>query len=236
MDQFILVTWKSALIFLILVVLSRSIGRKLLAQMSYFDFTVGITIGSISGSYVVQMIKGMWVLIAPLLLALLAISFDYIHLKSLRLRKIVEGEPVVVIQNGQILEKNMKKLRYHLDNLESQLRDKGVFDFNEVEFAVLEPHGQLSVLKKSQYLPLTPDDMNLSTKYKGLSTEIIKDGQVLEQNLKQNNLTWDWLEQELKKRNISNISDIIYAALNTSGVLYVSLKKSNLKYIQKVED
>lgn len=219
-----------------LVILSRSIGRKLLAQMSYFDFTVAITIGSISGSYVVQMIEGMWVLIAPLLLTLLAISFDYIHLKSLNLRKITEGEPVVVIQNGQILEKSLKKLRYHIDNLESQLRDKGVFDFNEVEFAVLEPHGQLSVLKKSQYLPVTPNDINLNTKYKGLSTEIIKDGRVLEKNLEQNNLSRDWLAQELKNRNISNVKDIIYAALNTSGVLYVSLKQSNLRYIQKVED
>ncbi|KNY28814.1 DUF421 domain-containing protein [Pseudobacteroides cellulosolvens] len=236
MDQLILVSWKSALIFAMLVILSRSIGRKLLAQMSYFDFTVAITIGSISGSYVVQMVKGMWVLIAPILLALLAIFFDYIHLKGLRIRKIAEGEPVVVIQNGQVMEKNMLKLRYHLDNLESQLRDKGIFDFNEVEFAVLEPHGQLSVLKKSQYLPITPDDMNINTKYKGLSTEIIKDGKVLEKNLRQNNLSNDWLNQELKNRNISNISDIMYAALNTSGVLYVSLKQSKFKYIQKVED
>lgn len=236
LDQLILVTWKSALIFFMLIVLSRSIGRKLLSQMSYFDFTVAITIGSISGSYVVQMIQGMWVLISPILLTLLAITFDLIHLKTLRLRKFTEGEPVVVIQNGQILEKGMKKLRYHIDNLESQLRDKGIFDFNEIEFAVLEPHGQLSVLKKSQYLPLTPNDMNLSTNYKGLSTEIIKDGQVLKKNLKQNNLTQEWLIQELRKRNVVNISDVVYAALNTSGVLYVSLKKSNLNYTQKVED
>jgi uncharacterized membrane protein YcaP (DUF421 family) len=236
MDQLFLVTWKSFLIFFMLVILSRSIGRKLLAQMSYFDFTVAITIGSISGSYVVQMVKGMWVLIAPIILALCAITFDYVHVKSLRIRKIAEGEPVIVIQNGQILEKNMKKLRYHLDNLESQLREKGVFDFSEVEFAVLEPQGQLSVLKKSQYLPVTPADMKISTEYKGMSTEIIKDGLVLEQNLQQNNLDRHWLNQELKKRNINNVSDVIYAAVNTSGVLYVSLKKSTLKSIQKVED
>jgi len=236
LDQLILVVWKSALIFVMLVILSRNIGRKLLTQMSYFEFTVAITIGSISGSYVVQMVQGMWVLIAPVLLALLAITLDFANMKSLRLRKLSEGEPVVVIQNGQIMEKGMKRLRYNMDHLESQLRDKGVFDFSEVEFAVLEPHGQLSVLKKSQYLPLTPENMNMSTVYKGLPTEIIKDGKVLEKNLKQNNLTGHWLIQELKKRNIINTSDVVYAALNTSGVLYVSLKQSNLKYIQKVED
>lgn len=236
MEQFILVTWKSCLIFFMLVLLSRSIGRKLLAQMSYFDFTVAITIGSISGSYVVQMVEGMWVLIAPVFLALLAICFDVFHLRSLRLRKLAEGEPVVVIQNGQILEKGMKKLRYHLDNLESQLRDKGVFDFNEVEFAVLEPHGQLSVLKKSQYLPVTPQDMNIKTRYKGMSTEIIKDGDILEQNLKQRNLTHEWLRQEMKKRSINDLSQIMYAAVNTDDVLYISLKQSQLKNVQKVED
>ncbi len=236
MDQLFLATWKSALIFTMLVVLSRCIGRKLLAQISYFDFTVAITIGTISGAYVVQMIEGMWVLISPVLLALLAILFDYIHIKSLRARKFTEGEPVVVMQNGQIMEKNMKKLRYHIDNLEAQLRDKGVFDFEEVEFAVLEPHGQLSVLKKSQYLPLTPKDMNIPTGYKGMSTEIIKDGLVLEQNLYQNKLTRDWLSKELKKRSISNIKDITYAAVNTDGVLYVSLKQSKLTKVQEVED
>lgn len=236
MDQLILVSWKSVLIFVILVGLARVIGRKLLAQMSYFDFTVTITIGSISGSYVVQMVEGMWVLVAPALLALLAIVFDYLHLKGLRFRKLTEGEPVIVIQNGQILENNMKRLRYHLDNLEAQLRDKGVFDFSEVEFAILEPHGQLSVLKKSQYLPLTPSDMKLSTRYKELSTEIIKDGLVLDENLKQNQLTSQWLMQELKKRKIHRVADVLYAALNTEGVLYVSLKQSNLKYTQKVED
>ncbi len=105
MDQLILVTWKSFLIFFILIILSRGIGRKLLAQMSYFDFTIAITIGSISGSYVVQMVEGMWVLIAPVLLALLAITSDYLHLKSLWLRKIAEGEPVVVIQMVKFLKK-----------------------------------------------------------------------------------------------------------------------------------
>ena len=78
--------------------------------------------------------------------------------------------------------------------------------------------------------------MKLSTRYKGLSTEIIKDGLVLDENLKQNQLTSQWLMQELKKRKIHRVADVLYAALNTEGVLYVSLKQSNLKYTQKVED
>lgn len=236
MDQLILVLWKSALVFVILVGLARVIGRKLFAQMSYFDFTGAITIGSISGSYVVQMIEGMWVLIAPILLAALAISFDYLHIKNLWFRKITEGEPVIVIHNGIILEDNIRKLRYHLDNLEAQLRNAGVFDFSEVESAVLEPNGQLSVLKKSENLPLTPNDMKIPTEYKGISTELIKDGQVLEQNLVQRNLTMDWLKGELKKKNVDSIKSVFYASVNASNNLYVSVKKSKLKNVQNVED
>jgi uncharacterized membrane protein YcaP (DUF421 family) len=235
MDQLILVIWKSALIFVILVGLSRLIGRKLLAQMSYFDFTVTITIGSISGSYVVQMIEGMWVLIAPVLLAVLAIGFDLLHMKSIRFRKITEGEPVIVIQNGNILNKNMEKLKYHIGNLEAQLRDKGVFDFHEVEYAILEPHGQLSVLKKAQHLSVTPQVMNITVPYKGMSTELIKDGFVLEQNLRQLNLPHKWLIDELSKQNI-NAGDVFYAAVNSNKELYISLKESGLKRPQKVED
>ena len=130
----------------------------------------------------------------------------------------------------------MRKLRYHLDDLEMQLRDKGVFDFNEVEFAVLESHGQLSVLKKTQFQPVTPKDMNMKTGYKGLSMEIIKDGDILDKNLQQNNLSIDWLKQELKNRNIQKVSDVVYAAINTDKVLYISLRQKTLKNTQKVED
>lgn len=117
------------------------------------------------------MIEGMLVLVSPFILALLAILFDVLHLKNLKFRKITEGEPIIVIQNGVILEDNMRKLRYHIDNLEAQLREKDVFDFSEVEYAILEPTGNLSVLKKAQNRPLTPFDMNLKTEYKGISTE-----------------------------------------------------------------
>lgn len=236
MDQLILVTWKSILIFFLLLILTRFIGKKLLSQITYFDFVIGITIGTIGGAYVVAMVKGAWVLISPIVLAICTFLIGFITLKNLRLRKLIEGEPVVVIQNGKILEKNMARLRYHLDDLEMQLREQGVFDINEVEFAVIEPHGKLSVLKKTQNLPVTPKDLNLSTNYKGMSTEIIKDGDIIEQNLHQNNLSFSWLYQELRKRNINKISDVICAFLGSDGNLYIDLKNDQLSYVQKIED
>ena len=236
MEHFIAVLWKSILIFVMLITLTRFIGRKLLSQMSFFDYVIGITIGTISGAYVVQMIEGMWVLLSPIILTLLTIVFGFINMKSVHIRKFTEGEPVVLIQNGKILDKNLSKLRYHIDDLEMQLRSKDVFNPADVEFAVLEPHGQISILKKSQKLPLTPKDMGMDTKYQGMATEIIKDGEVFEENLKQNNLSFNWLYQELRKKNILNVEHVFYAALITDGTLYIDLKDDKMEYIQKVED
>lgn len=236
MEQLWLVTWKSALVFVMLMVLTRVIGKKLLSQLTFFDFVIGITIGTIGGAYVVVMVKGMWVLLSPIILTVLTFLFGLISLKHLGFRKLIEGEPVVVIQNGKLFEKNMAKLRYHIDDLEMQLREKGIFNFGEVEFAVLEPHGQLSVLKKSQNLPVTPQDLGIQTKYKGMATELIKDGDLLKQNLSQNNLSEKWLFDELKKQNITNLSEVIYAALNTDGTLFIDKKNDNPDYIQKIED
>ena len=231
------VLWKSLIVFLMLLVLTRLIGRKLLSQLNFFEYVIGIIIGTITGAYVVNAIEGAWVLLSPIVLTLINMLLSYINSKSLFFRKIIEGEPVILIQNGKLMEKNFEKLRYHLDDLEMQLRNKDIFNIAEVEFAVLEPDGKLSVLKKSQNQPLTPSDLKLDTKYKGLATELVKNGKILEQNLKQNNLSLGWLFNELYKHNISNISDVMYASLNTDGSIYIDVREDKLDdYVQKVED
>jgi len=226
----------SLIVFVILIVLTRLIGKKFLAQMTFFDFVTGITIGTIGGAYVTTEVRGHYVLLSPIILTALVVLIGYVTLKSTPARKLIEGEPLVVIQNGKIFEENMRKIRYNMDDLMMQLREKGVFNLSEVESAVLEPHGKLSVLKKSQHLPITPKDLNMATAYKGVSSEIIRDGHIVEQNLKQNNLTHEWLYNELSAKNIKDIREIFLATLSTDGNLYVDLRNDNPKYIQEVED
>lgn len=225
MDQIIQVMWRSALVFAVLVILSRAMGKKLLSQITFHDFVVAITVGTISGAFVVETVNGLWILASPVILTVCTIILGFVNFKSITMRKLTEGEPVIVIKNGKILEKNLKKLRYSLNHLESQLRDKNIFDIGQVEFAILEPHGHLSVLKKTQHLPLTPENMKIGTKYQGLSTEIIVDGKVMEKNLKNNKLSFAWLYQQLRKHNINKLSDVVYATLNTDGALYIDTKK-----------
>ena len=230
------VFWKSLVIFALLVGLSRFLGRKLLSQMTFADFTVAVTVGTISGAFVVTTVRGLYVLLSPVILVLAAILVAYPNLKSIPARKIIEGEPILIIQNGKILKKNMLRLRYNVDDLEMQLRSKNIFNFKEVEFALVESNGQLSVLKKSQHLPATPQDLGKPTGYKGLPTEIIKDGDVLEQNLGQNNLDFKWLYHELAKHGVNRVEDVFYAALNTDGTLYIDLKGDTPQYKQTIED
>ncbi|MDO7787659.1 DUF421 domain-containing protein [Desulforamulus aquiferis] len=236
MEELFKVLWKSIVVFIMLVVFSRIIGKKLLSQLTFFDFTIGILIGTITGTFVTTEVKGLMVLLSPVILTLLVVMVAFLTVKSMPVRKLLEGEPVVVIQNGKIMEKGMLRLRYHLDDLEMQLREKGIFNITEVEFAVMEPHGYLSVLKKSQHLPVTMKDIGKPTQYKGMATEIIKDGDVFEQNLRQNNLTFAWLYEELRKRNIEKLSDVTYASLESDGTLYTDVKDDKLEYVQKVED
>lgn len=236
MDDIYQTVLYSIITFFVLVVLTRLIGQKLLSQLTFFEFVIGITIGTIGGAFVTTEVEGFYVLLSPVVLTLAVIVTGNISLKSVMFRKLVEGEPLVVIQNGKIFENNLKKVRYNVDELLMQLREKGVFDLSEVEVAVLEPHGKLSVQKKSQFTPVTPKDLNISTTYKGLSSEIIRDGQIVEQNLKQNNLTHEWLYNELYSRGIRNINDVFLATLSTRGNLYVDIRKDNPKYIQEVED
>ena len=219
-----------------MLILTRLMGRKLLSQMTYFDFVTAITIGTIGATFITVEVQGFIILLSPVILSLLVILTGYLTLKSVPARKILEGEPLVLIQNGKILENNLKNVRYNIDDLMMLLREKKVFNMDEVEFAILEPNGKLSVQKKSQYLPVSAKDLNISTKYKGISSEMIRDGEIVHQNIEQNNLSYEWLYNQLQNNDIENIDDVFLATLSTEGTLYVDLKKDEPKYNQIVED
>jgi uncharacterized membrane protein YcaP (DUF421 family) len=152
----------------------------------------------------------------------------YVSLKSRPVRKVIAGEPTVIIHNGKILEANLKKMHYNLDEMLMQLREKDVFDINEVEFAILEPSGVLSVAKKSQMSSPTRSDLNLSSEYEGISTELILEGEIIHQNLKQIGLDDKWLLKELQNRGVKDIKDVDLAILSSKGNLYVDMSQDSL--------
>ncbi|GAB6274445.1 MAG: DUF421 domain-containing protein [Peptococcaceae bacterium] len=223
--------------FILILLVTRLVGKTQLGQLTVSDFVNAIVIGSIGAAAVTDLKENGWYYVFGLLLfGLLTIGAEYLSMKYRPARKLLEGEPTVIIHNGKILEDNMRKLIYHVDDLTMQLRDKGVFNIADVEFAVLEPNGKLSVLLKSQKQPLTPQDLQLPTRYQGIPSEMIIDGIVIQQNLKQNNLTEEWLYQELEKQGIKSVQEVMYASLDTEGKLYVDKRQDIMAHVTDITD
>lgn len=215
--------------FLALLILTRLMGREQIAHLTFFDYVVGITIGSIAASLTITPQDPFWPgLMSMVIWAVLPILTGYLTLKFVPARKILEGEPVVVIQNGKVDEEAMRRQRLNYDDLMALLRNKGVFYIKEVENAIYERNGQLTVQKKSQLNPVTPSDLKISTQYQGLPTTLIEDGVVINNRMKEVSLSKDWLLKRLQtEHGIKSFKEVSIAQLDTNGNLYVDLKNVN---------
>lgn len=216
---------RSAIAFFILLLLVRLIGKQQVAQLTFFDYVVGITIGSIASTLSVQVNENMISTLAGLTTwTILAILLAALSIHSVWVRKLVDGEATIVVANGKILENNLKRIRIPIDQVISELRTQGVFNITDVEFAMFEPGGKLSIQKKAQKMPVTPGDLNISTQYNGLPTNLILDGVLLQDALCSLNLSKAWLQHQLSKQHIQDLTEVSLAQLDTKGNLYVDLK------------
>ncbi|MEG6615153.1 DUF421 domain-containing protein [Peptococcaceae bacterium 1198_IL3148] len=223
--------------FFAVLIITRVLGKEQMGQLAVSDFVNAIAIGSIAANMATDHKENVsYYIIGIIIFGGLTYAINYVALKSRTARKILEGEPTVVIHNGKLLEKNMAKMRYSVDHVTMQLREKNVFNIADVEFAVAEPHGELSVLLKSDKQPLTPRDVNIATDYQGVPSELIVDGKIIYQNLQQNNLSKDWLLTELNKQGVSNVKDVVFASLDSAGNLYVDKYQDQLTYVQDISD
>lgn len=219
---------RALLAITVLLLATKFLTKRSLSNLTYFDYVAGVILGTISGNLAFNLKIGILNFIFSIVCTtLILVLLSYFSLKCRPLRKILAGEPTILIKNGKILENTMTKLNYSFDYLVQQLRQENVFDIGKVEFAILEPSGKLSILLKSQYKPLTPQDLNLSTSYEGLATEIVLDGKILEKNLSDKNLNLQWLYQELNKKGIQRIDEVAFAAFSSNGNLYLDLYRDN---------
>ncbi|MEK5444408.1 MULTISPECIES: DUF421 domain-containing protein [Fredinandcohnia] len=222
MPEHIEVILRSITSFVLLLIGTRILGKQTIAQMTMFDFVAAISLGAISANLAFNTsTKVHHAIIAFIIYVAIILLIAVISLNSKKGRKLLAGDPTIVIQNGKILEGNMKKMRYTLDYLNQQLREKDVFNIEEVLFAIVETNGTLTVLKKPQFRNVTRNDMMLAvTPEPKLPIELIMDGEIMKENLEQNKLAIPWLEAELKKRNLTK-HDVVYAVLSANGNMYV---------------
>jgi len=210
--------------FVFALALFRLTGHKSLSQLNYFDFFAVGMVGNLFSNYITDPKQGPEIFLAPVAIIAADLLASRITIKSRTARVILEGKPVIFIKNGKLIAENISKMHYNVAEVLAALRGQGIYNLNDVEFAVLEIDGTISVLKKSQYRALTPGDLNIPTQYEGLSSVVVSDGKIIAENLQKNNLGKDWLTNKLKEMGINDISRIFLASLATDGSLYVDLK------------
>ncbi|NLP52240.1 DUF421 domain-containing protein [Bacillus sp. RO1] len=228
MPEHIEVVIRSILAFSILLIGTRILGKQTISQMTLFDFIAGISLGAITANLAFNLtIDIHHFLISFFIFVLILFITAYISMKSRKARKILAGDPTVIIQEGKILENNMRKMRYTLDYLNQQLREKDIFEIEEVLYAMVEPNGTLTVLKKPLFRSVTPKDLQLQPSEKMLPIELIMDGKIITKNLAEYNLSLHWLEGELRKRSVT-CKEVLYAVRSSNGCLYFDYYDDNL--------
>ena len=222
---------RTAVALLLLLVVTRILGRRTLSELTFYDFVIGLVLGHIAGSVITNEFNMFHGIIALAASTLWVLAINMITLKSVPARKLIESEPLLVISKGHILEKNLKERYYNVNDLLEMLREQEIFDPSQVEAALIESDGQLSVLKTSPYQTPTRQDLQRQVQSQSknqsqtpasplIGKELILSGQIIEENLAQSGLTRQQLETKLKEQGIFQISDVLVAMITPEGTLY----------------
>lgn len=205
-----------------LFLVTKLIGKKQVSQLSLFDYVIGISIGNFAAEMTINLeSEELYGIIAVLLFGCIAYLVSVGTMKSIKLRRFFMGSPTILIEHGKILQDNFYKVKYDINDMLEQCRVNGYFDISEIDYAIVEANGELSILAKSEYLPVNRNDMKLKVSKNGLCANVIIDGKVMYNNLKKINKDEKWLNKELKLKG-KDISDIILATvdINDKVVFY----------------
>jgi len=220
---------RTLLIYLSVLLVMRLMGKREVGQLSTFDLVVAIMIAEVAVIPVEDLSIPVYIGLIPMFTLVGAeIFFSFLCLHSRKLRGLIEGHPSIIIANGRIIEREMRRLRYNINDLLGQLREKNIFNLSDVEYAILETSGELSVILKSSKRPLTLEDISIFPGKEELSVPLIVDGEVLDKNLQFTGYSRDWLQQKLHSCSLQP-EDILFASLESGGKLYISEKEYALQ-------
>ena len=206
--EFIKVILTSILSAFALFVIVKIMGHKQMAQLDFFDYITGITIGSIAAELATELEAPWKPLIAMLVYGLVAFGLTILAHKFPKTRKYINGTPTIVMDNGKLYRKNMKKAKLELSEFMVLCRQEGYFNLNDIQTAIFEYNGRITILPKSEKRPLTPEDMNITPEKAEICTEVIMDGRILHENLKRLGLDLTWLDKQLKKQKYDHVKEI----------------------------
>ena len=217
--DFLYVVLTSLLSVATLFAITKVMGHKQLSQLSFFDYISGITIGSVGAELATELEKPWKPLTALVIYGIVSVTLSLVCTKIPGTRKYINGTPTIILDNGKLYRKNIKKAKIDLSEFLVMCREMGYFDLNEIQTAVLETNGKLSVLPKSEKRPATPEDLSLCPKAAHIQTEVIMDGRVLEENLGRMGLNTVWLNKELNRRGYKSASEIFLGVCDSENTL-----------------
>ena len=215
--------------FAALFLIAKFIGHKQIAQLDFFDYITGITIGSIAAEMATELEEPWKPLTAMVIYGGATLLLSVITNKFPRTRKYLHGTPTILMDRGKLYRENLKKAKLDLSEFMVMCRQQGYFDLTNIQTAVFEYNGKLTILPVSSQRPATPNDMNLAPEQELLFTELIMDGRILEDNLKRMGLDMNWLDKQLKQRNVCSAQDVFLALCdrNLKFVLYEKTAAKN---------
>lgn len=199
--------------------IAKVMGHKQVAQLDFFDYITGITIGSIAAELATELDEPWKPLVAMVVYGAASITLSVITQRLPRLRKFINGTPTIIMDNGKIYRKNLKKAKLDLGEFMLMCREKGFFDLRDIKTAVFEHNGKLTILPRSQRRPLTPEDVGIVPIEEKIGVEVIMDGRVLGENLHRLGFDEVWLSRQLKAQGFHDAKDIFLGVYSCDGEL-----------------
>ena len=195
--------------------IAKLMGHKQVAQLDFFDYISGITIGSVAAELATELEKPWKPLIALAVYGLASVLLRVLTTKLPKTRKFINGTPTILMDSGKLYRKNLKKAKLELSEFLLLCREMGYFDLGEIQTAVFESNGKLSVLPKAANRPATPQDLKITVKEAHIGTEVILDGRVMSDNLSRMGKNEAWLEKQLKSQGYKDAKEIFLGIYRT---------------------
>ena len=219
---------RSIVLYLIIVIGIRLLGKHQVSELEPAEFVLALIIADVASvpmqDYGIPLLMGV---IPIIVLLCLSMILSVLTLKSLKIRALLTGVPSILIQNGQVNQKELRRTRMTLDEVLEELRLQGCTDLASIRYAVLETNGQLSILPYAQKKPPTAEDLDVPVSDPGLPLILINDGRLISANLKRYGLNEHWLEKQLKKHGVSGVKDVFLLTIDEEKQTY---------FIRKEED
>jgi uncharacterized membrane protein YcaP (DUF421 family) len=221
----VLIFVKSIILYTIVLIVMRCMGKREIGQMQPFELAIAIMIADLAATPMTEIgIPLLYGFIPILGLLFMHIAISLINLKSIKMRELICGKPRILIYRGKIDENAMKMENFTINELQERLRVNNINNLGDVEFAILETSGQISVVQKPEKRALKPEDFNINAKYEGIAYDLVIDGKIMEENLKKLGKNRKWLETEVGKFNMKP-EEALVVVLNGDNTMFCQKKE-----------